>query len=393
MERHGKGRVTVVGAGIGGPVVAMYLKRAGFHVELVEARASEADGEGAFLGVAPNGMSALEPLGLAELVAARGHAVSAFELTNGAGKLLGRIDRSADAERLGHSLMMVRRGELHVLLARAARERGVSLSYGKQLVELESSRAGVAAHFADGTALSSDVLIGCDGLRSTVRKLALPRAPSPRFTGLFDYGGFVAAGAAPVPPGITRFVFGRRAFFGAFTTPQGELWWFHNGAGEERELAARAAGDARERLLERHAGDAGWIGDLIRATPQILGPWPIHELPQVRSWHEGRVCLMGDAAHAMSPSAGQGASLAFEDALVLARCLRDIAEPEAAFTSYHEQRRARVHAIFKEARRNGSGKALESRFSEWLRDRLMPLFLRLGAASQAKHYAYRLSWE
>jgi 2-polyprenyl-6-methoxyphenol hydroxylase-like FAD-dependent oxidoreductase len=228
-----------------------------------------------------------------------------------------------------------------------------------------------------------------------VRRLAFPRAPSPSFTGLFDYGGFVEAGGAPVPPGITRFVFGRRAFFGAFTTPRGELWWFHNGAGAEGELAARAAGgaEARERLLECHAQDEPWINDIIRSTPQILGPWPIYELPRVRSWHEGRVCLMGDAAHAMSPSAGQGASLAFEDALVLARCLRDIPEPEAAFTSYHEQRRARVHAIFKEARRNGSGKAVDNRLSEWLRDHLMPLFLRLGAASQAKHYAYRLSWE
>ena len=122
MERRCKGSVTVVGAGIGGPVVAMYLKWAGFEVSLVEARASEAEAEGAFLGMAPNGMSALEPLGLARVVAARGHAVSAFELTNGAGRLLGRIDRGSDAERLGHALTMIRRGELHVLLAHAARE-------------------------------------------------------------------------------------------------------------------------------------------------------------------------------------------------------------------------------------------------------------------------------
>ena len=133
MGRGSKGRVTVVGAGIGGPVVAMYLKWAGFEVSLVEARASEAEAEGAFLGMAPNGKgaretaalyhwSALAPRGVAGVGAARGHAVSAFELTNGAGRLLGRIDRGSDAERLGHALTMIRRGELHVLLAHAARE-------------------------------------------------------------------------------------------------------------------------------------------------------------------------------------------------------------------------------------------------------------------------------
>ncbi len=145
------------------------------------------------------------------------------------------------------------------------------------------------ARFADGTALSSDVLIGCDGLRSTVRRLVLPRAPSPRFTGLFDYGGFVAASAAPVPPGITRFVFGRRAFFGAFTTAEGELWWFHSGAGDESEVATKGDDAAsRARLLERHAEDEPWINDAINATPSILGPWPIHELLPVRPWHAGR---------------------------------------------------------------------------------------------------------
>src|SRR5690606_490692 len=116
-----------------------------------------------------------------------------------------------------------------------------------------------------------------------------------------------------------------------------------NGAGEEHEIAARyqaalasdpaqAPGSAasRARLLEQHAEDEPWINDVIRATRRILGPWPIHELPPVRPWHTGRVCLMGDAAHAMSPSAGQGASLAFEDALVLARSLRDLPDPDAA---------------------------------------------------------------
>jgi FAD-dependent urate hydroxylase len=109
-------------------------------------------------------------------------------------------------------------------------------------------------------------------------------------------------------------------------------------------------------------------------------------------WHAGRVCLLGDAAHAMSPSAGQGASLALEDALVLAQCLRDLDAPAKAFAAFEKARRPRVDSIFRAAQRNGNGKAVGGAFSEWMRDRLLPFFLRLGASSQSKMYAYRLEW-
>jgi FAD-dependent urate hydroxylase len=199
-----------------------------------------------------------------------------------------------------------------------------------------------------------------------------------------------------VPPGVNLMLFGRRAFFGVFVTPSGELWWFHNGAPGSSDLEAlrerSEPARERERLLELHREDPPWVSDVIRATPQLLGPWPIYELNAMPRWHAGRVCLLGDAAHAMSPSAGQGAALAMEDALVLAQCLRDIDAPAKAFAAFEKARRPRVDAIFRAARRNGSGKAVSGAFSEWLRDRMLPFFLRLGASGQSKMYAYRLEW-
>jgi FAD-dependent urate hydroxylase len=190
-------------------------------------------------------------------------------------------------------------------------------------------------------------------------------------------------------------VFGWRAFFGGFRAPpdehgRSEVWWFHNGGDEcpDRRLDPEVH---RARLLELHAGDSPWIGDVVRATPELLGPWPIHDIMSLPRWHDRRVCLLGDAAHATSPSAGQGASLALEDALALGRCLRDAAAPAQAFAAFEALRRPRVEAVVRQGRRNGSRKAISGPVAEWLRDRMLPLFLRLGAAAQERLFELDLA--
>lgn len=375
----------LVGAGIGGPVLAMFLKRLGMEVVLVESREAVAQSEGAFLGVAPNGMNVLDELGLlgpSGLPAS--HACTRFEFRNSANKNIGSIDRSGDREQFKWPLTMVRRGDLHAFLAQAAEERGIKIRHGLRLTSLplplgEGGGKGLTAAFSNGTSLTADFLVGCDGLRSATRSLIMPEAPAPTPSGLLDFGGFARVPNLGLEPGVNHMVFGRRAFFGAFTTPEGETWWFHNGPpGED--------------MLELHAEDPPWINQLIRATPQVLGPWPLHELVAMPRWTKGRVCLLGDAAHAMSPSAGQGASLAMEDAMVLAQCLRDVADVPAAFEQFERLRRPRVDAIARHAARQSNNKA-PSRVGEWFRDRLLPYFIRFGARAQTQSYAFHIDWE
>jgi len=233
------------------------------------------------------------------------------------------------------------------------------------------------------------VLIGCDGVRSITRALSLPKVPEPNFTGLLDFGGFTRVSGLPFPRGENVMVFGKRAFFGAFTTPDGETWWFHNGPPTDEALNEERH---RARMFELHHDDPSWISEVIRSTPALLGPWKIHELRAMPRWSNGRVCLLGDAAHAMSPSAGQGASMAMEDALVLAQCLRDVPEPARAFETFERIRRPRVDAIFKAAHGNSNNKAL-SAIAAWFRDQLMPRFLPAPGRAQSESYAFRLDWE
>jgi 2-polyprenyl-6-methoxyphenol hydroxylase-like FAD-dependent oxidoreductase len=97
--------------------------------------------------------------------------------------------------------------------------------------------------------------------------------------------------------------------------------------------------------------------DIIRATPRMLTPWPTHDFPSIPRWHRGRMVIIGDAAHAVSPSSGQGASMAIEDAVELARCLRDAPDVAEALTAYERLRRPRVEAVVKEGRRTSQTKA------------------------------------
>lgn len=387
----GPGQAIIVGGGVGGPALGLWLRRLGWRVVLIEARSKVADTEGAFLGLAPNGMNVLALLGLADEVERSGSPCEGFRFDNRRGQTLGQIQRHDDRSRYGWPLTMIRRGALSQLLVRAAEAHGVEVHYGGRVegvADLPRARPGsaVEVRLASGEALSADLVFGCDGARSSVRRAVFPEAPGPVLVPLQDFGGFAPAlPGLPFPKRVNEMVFGRRAFFGAYRTEEEQVWWFHNGP-------VLSATDWREHLLALHQEDPAWISELIRSTPTILGPWQILEQRGLKRWSRGRVCLLGDAAHVMPPSAGQGASLAIEDAMVLARCLRDCADHAQAFVTYERLRRPRVADHVRQARRNGSGKAVQGPLSEWIRDRMLPLFLKWGGAAQDRSYGFKVSW-
>src|SRR4030095_6299772 len=138
-------------------------------------------------------------------------------------------------------------------------------------------------------------------------------------------------------------VFGRRCFFGYMIHPSGEIWWFANPPSprepSREDLLAVTSEQWRARLVDLFRDDTGPMLDIIAATTKIFPGWNTYDFPTVPRWHNDRMVIIGDAAHATSPSSGQGASLAIEDAIVLAKCLRDIAGTEAAFAEFERLRR------------------------------------------------------
>jgi len=389
----------IIGGGIGGTVAAMFLKRAGIDAQIYEAQLAPNDDQGYFLNVASNGLAVLHTLGLEPQVTAEGFPIPRMIMWSGSGKRLGEV-RNGAAPGQGAVSVVVKRGALHRILREAALRQGVQITWGKTLAEIDTiDDHAVIARFADGTTARSDFLIGSDGLHSRTRQIIAPNAPKPSYTGLISCGGYAHNTSLAPTPDTQHFIFGKRAFFGYFVKPSGEIYWFNNmaypGTPRRSELEAIPSAEWQRRLLDVHSNDPAFIQEIIRASEGAIGAYPIYDVPSTPTWHAGPIVLLGDAAHAMSPSAGQGSSLAMEDAIVLAKCVRDVPVLEDAFAAYEQLRRERAERAVKFSRARGNNKAASTPIARWFRDLLLPFFLKAGANPAALDwvYTYTVDWE
>lgn len=384
----------IIGGGIGGPVAAMALRKAGIEATVYEAYDSTADGIGGGLSIAPNGLSALAVVGAGDAVLQAGSPITAMVMESWTGKQLGEFATPPGLP----PMQLVWRSDLYRTLHDVAAERGVRVEQGKRLVRAEESADGVTAFFADGTHAAADVLIGADGIRSTVRELIDPAAPKPRYAGLLGFGTRSVRTDVPNTGGKMHFAFGKRAFFGYQIFDDGTGGWFANLPHKQPLTAADAKRIGAEEWLRvlREAFDGDRIPALAmlhQAKPEdLVITGALEDIPHVPTWSHGRIVLIGDAAHPTSPSSGQGASLAAESAVELARCLRDLPYDQA-FAAYERLRRGRVERIIKMAARTNSDKAAGP-FARVLRDLVMPIAMKLVKPEKmAWQFDHTIDWD
>ena len=354
----------IIGAGITGPVTALALQQAGIEATVFEAYPIDAGGVGGVLTLAPNGLAALDIVGAYEAVAAVGQPMPDMVFEDGRGKRLGAV---AGLPGLDPSLTLWR-ADLCGVLHDQAKRAGIAIEYGKRLVSVEDTATGVTARFADGSTASGGVLIGADGIRSTVRTIIDPAAPEPEYAGLIGFGlpGSTSSGGEIAgldgSQGTMHFAFGKKAFFGYFIQPDGGVAFFSNLPNAApltlAEVRQTPAAEWLGRLREAHRGDFPAEQVLARASAaDLMLAGPLEMMPPLPHWHRGRMVLAGDSAHAPSSSSGQGASLSIESGIELARCLRDIPDVTAAFTAYERLRRDRVEKIAANAKKTNNSKA------------------------------------
>ncbi|WP_406629154.1 FAD-dependent monooxygenase [Amycolatopsis sp. WGS_07] len=334
-------RVLIAGGGVAGTVAAMALRLAGHEPVVFEAHPSGGADAGAFLTVMHNGMDALRAIDAEAPVIEASFAALGVEVIAPDGTTVGTrtFDRELDGPRT------LTRAALYRALQQEAERRGITIVHGKRLV---SATGGVTATFQDGTTESGDLLVGADGLHSVVRTLIDPNAEPPRYTGLTIVYGYTRAEGLPAAPGVYRMCRGSRAAFGYTTAPDGATFWFARIPDAERsraEIAAVTPEGWREFAHAAFADDPLPCAAIVAATGDDVHGGHSYDLPATRVWSTSSMVLAGDAAHAASPAAGQGASMALEDAVVLGQCLRDLPDASAAFAAYERLRRARVEKL------------------------------------------------
>ena len=353
-------RALIVGGGIAGPATAMALQSVGIDATVLESRPESPGEVGSYFTVAPNGLAALDAIGALPLARSTGCSSRRNVMLGATGRVLGTVSLGEPLAD-GTVALTMRRSRLASLLAQEARARGIEVRHGSRATAVSTDDDAASVILEDGTVLRGDLVIGADGVHSLVRRAIDPTAPPARYVGLANFGGITRQTplAGRLPAESWHFVFGRRAFFGAHPTPDGDVVWFVNvprGEVSREERAATSPTQWKSQLAGLVADDAGPAHELIVAGELELAGDSTYDLGHVPMWSRGRLALVGDALHAPSPSSGQGASMALEDAVVLATALRDARTPAEAFASFESARRSRVERVVAAGARSSSAK-------------------------------------
>ena len=297
-------RAVVAGGGVAGSASAIALARIGADVTVYEAYEDPAGPVGSYVSLAVNGLRALDALGCLHPVQRAGFPIARQRMWSGSGKLLGDVARGRRPEDTLHSVTLMR-ADLVTALRAAALESGARFLTGQRLDGPSDPRTADA-----------DVIVGADGIWSATRRALDPAAPEPAYAGFYSFSGT----SDRLPTGLPRdgfnWIFAKRGVFIYLPAPDGSVWWTAQVSAPEPPPDPASVGLAELTALFANEAQAAPV---LRAASTVRTANLGHMLKPVTRRHGGRIVLIGDAAHPVG--AGQGASIALEDAVILARHL------------------------------------------------------------------------
>ena len=325
MGLVGVDRVIIVGGGIGGLSFALGLQRRGIRVSVYE-RATELREIGAGIILQPNGRNGLVDLGVDAAVEAVSSCPKVFHGCDYAtGEVVASTPSAQVAEKFGLASLAVHRGDLHAVLLAAVRANDAdAVQAAHEFMALEQDDDGVTVRFANGTVDRAELLVGADGNGSAVRSFVFG-GESARFNGQVAFRAVLPIDATPA---IVR-----ERELAMHRGPNRYLLYYALRGGSLMNLIGCGRTDVWEeegwsipataaQFLDSYADFAPHLLDLIRGVPDgELFKWGLYDRAPLDSWASGRVVMLGDAAHPMTPFLGQGAAMAIEDAVVLARAI------------------------------------------------------------------------
>lgn len=336
-------KVAIAGGGIGGLATAIALRKQGIDAQIYE-RARELRPVGAGLSLLPNGLKALEAIepGIVARLKQAGSEGEIVNLQNKTGETILQ-NKSILMEKYGMPMLNIRWSRLQEILASALPPDIIHLNH--RCIGFEQDRDKVTVNFENGKTAEADFLVGADGIHSTVRQILIGDG-LPRYGGRMSWRAVIKyshelLGANQVI--LMTAVEGKNMVI--IDVGGGYIFW-SGGALSADDSSSGNAAAVKSRVSEEFAGWASPVPEMIEATDaETIVERPIWDRPPLSSWSQGRVTLLGDAAHAMVPALGQGANTAFEDASILALCIGCASSLESAIASYETARIERTKII------------------------------------------------
>jgi len=347
--------IAVVGAGLGGLTCAAALDKLGYEVKVYE-QAPELGEIGAGLSLPPNSTRVLEYLGLRESLAEFGNIPERTIVKHyKSGKVLLNRPRERYLEKYGCNYYFTHRADVHELLVRLVlKNNPAGVHTGHEAIDIVDKGSRVEIRFANGNTATADIVIACDGIHSVVRDKLFEPEP-PYFTNQVAYRSLVPWDALKADGRVDLVSLDESAVMTV-----GPDHWINLYPARRNDLVNCVAmvrtSEWQEEGWSHHADIAEILSefaefhDEVQAALRAIPPetsykWGMFVRKPLTRWSSGRVILLGDAAHGMLNFLGQGAAMAIEDAMVLARCLKASGHHGEAFARYEKARVERTHFV------------------------------------------------
>ncbi|OJJ33373.1 hypothetical protein ASPWEDRAFT_30453 [Aspergillus wentii DTO 134E9] len=341
---------------------------------------------GGAIGIFSNGLRLLDRLGVYDSLLSRGSSHSNLTIHSLQGSVLGEQEIVGGAkEKMGFGYMRIKRVDLQDVLLEAVHKADIPVHFDKRLTTIEENQDSVTVTFSDGTTDTADILLGCDGIHSQARRLYVDPAQVPEYSGLSSLFSIIPTSTLTKSPirGMNATLTQEGMFMATTcTASDDEIYWgfskqvplpdsndTRDGWEVHRKEEVEGFKDSLLGLLENAHGEwAATLKEIVSETSSMQF-FPVYRLPFGGAWSKGRCLLLGDAAHAMPPHAGQGVSMALEDAFFIARLLKD---PSASVADIYERfdkiRRPRVDELARLAAQNAKVRKNSGPWGLWMKE-------------------------